>query len=189
MEPVSRTRFRRQKYSPARWGRLLAILLFLVGLSRAEQGPLEYQVKAAFLLNFVKFVEWPRTAFTASDAPISICILGDDSVANALSQMVAGEVVTGRKLAVEKVKRAALPKTCQALFINKSEKDVPGSLAAFKTGVLTVGEEESFLREGGMIAFVIENRRVRFDINQGAAQNAGLKLSSKLLSVARSVAN
>ena len=82
---------------------------------------------------------------------------------------------------------AASAKACQVLFISKSEKDVAKILPALGPGVLTVGEGEISIRDGGMIAFVIENRRVRFDINQTAAENAGLKLSSKLLSVARSV--
>ncbi len=151
--------------------------------------PLESQVKAAFLLNFAKFVEWPRAAFATPDTPISICVLGDDPMAHALGQMVAGETVAGRKLAVEKLKQTEPAKSCQVVFTSRTQKDVPGILANYKTGVLTIGEGEPFLRDGGMITFVVENRRVRFDINQGAAENAGLKLSSKLLNVARTVGN
>ena len=149
--------------------------------------PLEYQVKAAFLLNFTKFVEWPPSAFGAADSPIAICILGNDPFGNSLDQIVAEEVVDGRRVGVRRIKRTPAPKSCQALFVGMPEKEVLSILSGLGPGVLTVGEGESFVRDGGMIAFVIENRRVRFDINQTAAERAGLKLSSKLLSVARSV--
>jgi hypothetical protein len=172
-----------------------AILLALImGFGLAAPGPLrgadeslEYQVKAAFLLNFIKFTEWPPSAFTASDSPIFICILGADPFGDALDQVIAGESVNGKKVAVERLKRAPSAKACQVLFISKSEKNIDKILPALGPGVLTVGDEETFIRGGGMISFVIENRRVRFDINQTAAENAALKLSSKLLSVARAV--
>jgi hypothetical protein len=148
---------------------------------------LEYQVKAAFLLNFTKFIEWPATAFADAGAPFTICVLGNDPFGSALEQVVSGETVGGRKLAVRKMDQPPAPQTCQVVFQAGTGKDraaAPGSLGA---GVLTVGEGESFVREGGIIAFVIDNHRVRFDINQSAADHAALKLSSKLLSVARSV--
>lgn len=159
----------------------------LAGLSRAAEGPpSEYQVKAAFLLNFTRFIEWPAAAFGDSDSRFTICILGDDPFGPVLDEIVSGETVNTRTLGIERGRRPPF-KSCQILFVSKSEKSVPKTLRDLGSGVLTVGEEDSFLREGGMIAFVIENRRVRFDINPTAAANAGLKLSSKLLSVARSV--
>lgn len=173
--------------NPAVALRLVFLLsLVLSPVSRAADESLEYQVKAAFLLNFTKFVEWPRSAFEAADSPIAICVLGDDPFGTALDQIVAGEVVSGRKLAIQRLKRAPAPKACQELYIgaDKGISKVPSGLGP---GVLTVGEAESFVRDGGMIAFVIENRRVRFSINQSAAENAGLKLSSRLLSVAKSI--
>jgi hypothetical protein len=145
----------------------------------------EYQVKAAFLLNFIKFTDWPATAFADASSPVYICILGDDPFGSALDQVVSGETVNGRKVAVRRIKRTPESQACQVLFIVKPDKDT------FKTlpgpGVLTVGEGESFIRNGGMIAFIVENRRVRFDINQSAADAGALKLSSKLLTVARAV--
>jgi hypothetical protein len=147
----------------------------------------EYQVKAAFLLNFTKFAEWPAAAFAAADSPIAICILGDDPFGSALEQMVVGEMVNRRKVAAQRIKRTPPPKSCQVLFAGESEKDLAKILPALGPGVLTVGEGETFMRDGGMIAFVVENRRVRFEINQTAADRAGIKLSSRLLSVAKSV--
>jgi hypothetical protein len=151
------------------------------------QTSLEYAVKAAFLLNFTKFVEWPPSAFAGPNAPVAICILGMNPFGQVLDEIVQGEQAGGRALIVRKLDRPAAPRGCQVVFMAGSGKDVPKTLRSLGPGVLTVGEGESFLREGGMVAFVIENRRVRFDINRTAAQSANLKLSSQLLTVARTV--
>jgi len=171
---------------------VLLCLFMLDGLTpalfpQAGGESLEYQVKAAFLLNFTKFIEWPAAAFEAADSPIAICILGEDPFGNALDQILTGEVVNGRKVVAQRLKRAPAPKACQVLFVSKPEKDTLKALPGLGPGILTVGEGESFVREGGMIAFLIENRRVRFDIHETRAESAELKLSSKLLSVARSI--
>ncbi len=151
------------------------------------QAALEYEVKAAFLLNFTKFIEWPANAFAAPDSPFTICILGKDPFGRALDQIVEGESIAGRKLMVRRISQDPEPQTCQVVFISNGEKEVRRILSGLMNGVLTIGEGENFIRAGGMIAFAIENRRVRFDINQTAAESAGLKLSSKLLTVARTV--
>jgi hypothetical protein len=170
---------------------LLALALgsaFGLGPSPAAEEPIsEYQVKAAFLLNFTRFVEWPSTAFAQPDSPLSICILGDDPFGELLRQVVEGESVGGRNVAVLRIRKAPAPKTCHVLFISRSEKDVGAILSAAGPGVLTVSDRELFLREGGMIAFVVEDRRVRFDVSQRAALRASLAMSSRLLAVARSV--
>jgi len=192
MDPVNQIRLRQRRQYTRRFLRNLAVLLSLLAglwqrVGAADEQSLEYQVKAAFLLNFAKFTEWPSSAFRSADAPLSICILGDDPFDGVLDQMIRGEAINGRKLAVLQIKRQPRPQTCQVLFMGKTQKDIRRTLADLGSGVLTVGEEESFLREGGMITFVIENRRTRFDVNPTAADSAGLKLSSKLLSVARTV--
>lgn len=148
---------------------------------------LEYRVKAAFLLNFTKFTEWPAASFAAADSPIEICILGEDPFGAALDQIVAGEIVNGRRVVSRRIKQAPTPKSCAVLFVSQSDKGALKTLPPFGPGVLTVGEGEDFVRHGGMIAFIIENRRVRFDVNRTAAEKAGLELSSKLLSIARAV--
>jgi hypothetical protein len=167
-------------------GLAIGLTLFPPFFCRAADEPLEYQVKAAFLLNFTKFTQWPATAFADADSPITICILGDDPFGNTLNQIVEGEVVSGRKVAVQRMKRPPQSKSCQVLFARKSENGLK-VLPAVGHGVLTVGESAGFIRDGGMIAFVLENRRVRFEVNQTAAENAGLTLSSKLLNVAKTV--
>ncbi len=155
----------------------------------AEAEPLEYQVKAAFLLNFTKFVDWPPAAFAEEHSPLAICILGEDPFGNALNEIVKGEAVKGRELTIARIARAPAPKTCQVLFVSRSKKDVRRILAELGPGVLTVGEGDRFLQDGGVVAFVIENRRVRFDIGQRAAARAMLTISSRLMNVARSVEN
>ena len=148
---------------------------------------LDYEVKAAFLLNFTKFTDWPASAFADTGAPLTICILGRDPFGRALDDVLQGEDVSGHKLAARRIGQAPEPRACQVLYIGAGEKDTRAILSGLGSGVLTVGDGDAFLREGGMIAFVLENRRVRFNIRPSVAEAAGLKLSSRLLSVARSV--
>jgi hypothetical protein len=168
---------------------LLAIEVFLCLPAVAKAAPtaasFEYDVKAAFLLNFTKFVEWPSAAFAAPDAPLTICIVGDDPFGRAIDQIVEGESVNGHRIVIER-KRHDQQRSCHVLYIS-SGGALTNSIISGGSAVLTVGEGEEFIRQGGIIAFVVDNRRVRFDINLRAASSAGLKLSSKLLSVARSV--
>lgn len=174
----------RTRASPA--AVLFAALSLCCSPAAADKQPsLEYQVKAAFLLNFTKFIEWPPSSL-ASNAPFSICILGSDPFGGALDRILEGETVNGRKLAVERI-QARPSHSCQIVFMDRTAKDSAKLLPGFGHGVLTVGEGNDFIRDGGIIAFVIENRRVRFDVNMPAAANAGLRISSKLLNVARSV--
>jgi hypothetical protein len=162
-----------------------AYLIAAAGAAQDGQSS-EYNVKAAFLVNFTKFIEWPADA--PGDAPFQICVVGEDPFNGVLDRMAEGETVGGHRLEVVKLRRNE-SHACRVLFVGRSESDVPRVLAGAGAGagVLTVGESERFLREGGIIAFVVENRKVRFDVNQGAAARAGLQISSRLLSVARSV--
>jgi hypothetical protein len=154
-------------------------------LTASAAAALEYDVKAAFLLNFTKFIDWPPAAFAAADAPLVICVIGDDPFGRAIDQIVEGESVNGHKISVERL-RSDQERSCQVLYFgnNRAAATVPGTAGA---AVLTVGEGDDFIHQGGIIGFVVDNRRVRFDINLKAATNAGLRLSSKLVSVARSV--
>ncbi len=166
----------------------LASLFALGAPCRADEPPpLEYQVRAAFLLNFTKFVQWPPAAFADQHSPLVICILGEDPFGTTLNEMVKGEGVNGHEVVIERIGHAPAPKSCQVLYIARLEKEFRGILAALGPGVLTVGEGEKFLQDGGVIAFVIQDRRVRFDIDERAAERAMLTLSSRLMNVARSV--
>ena len=151
--------------------------------SPTDAPSLEYKVKAAFLLNFTKFIEWPASQDTDAGAPFTICVLGENPFGPVLDQIIEGETVNGRKLAVRRIGPSEV-KSCKVVYVARNEKNSPKII---EPGILTVGEGDQFLREGGVISFVIENRRVRFDVNRAAAARAGLTLSSKLLNVARSV--
>jgi hypothetical protein len=166
----------------------LAIALGLLSLfpGHAAGQSVEYQVKAAYLLNFTRFIDWPPDAFEGPDAPLSICILGDDPFGSTLDQIAGGEVVNGHKVTVQRLKRAPMPKSCGVLYVGGQGKQVkiPAGLGP---GVLTVGEGGNFIRDGGMIAFIIDDHRVRFEINEAAAESARFRISSKLLSIARAI--
>lgn len=153
----------------------------------ADEPSLEYQVKAAFLLNFTKFVEWPQSAFADATAPFGICVLGKDPFGRTLDDVAEGETVQGRTLAVHRITQLPPGHSCQLLYIDAPPAERARLLEGAGPGVLTVGEGQAFVREGGVIGFIPDNRKVRFDINQSAAERSGLKLSSRLLSVARTV--
>jgi hypothetical protein len=169
---------------------LLVFLVAFAGSSQAllQQGastPSEYEVKAAFLLNFIKFIEWPARPDENPTAPFPICIVGDDPFGPSLEHIVSGESQNDRRIVVERVDH--VQPSCRVLFIGESVKEPAKMIASAGPGVLTVGENERFIRDGGMIGFVVVNRRIRFDINQRAAVRGALEISSRLLNVARSV--
>ncbi|MGD0694030.1 MAG: YfiR family protein [Terriglobia bacterium] len=149
----------------------------------------EYQVKAAFLYNFAKFVEWPPDPSSDLSDPITICVIGHDPFGTVLDEAVRGKTVSGHRLVIRRSKPGQSWTGCQIAFISSAEgKDLPSILESSKgSGVLTVGEMEGFAQRGGMINFVIEQERVHFEVNVEAAERAGLKISSKLLSLAKIV--
>ncbi len=171
----------------------VAVLLLLVSFSLpaalAQRRPApagtaaEYDVKAAFLLNFAKFVDWPRAERAAS--PFAICILGDDPFGDSLNRIIAGESLSGRPIEVKHLQRWQA--SCEMLYISASYPSQASVLSEVGSDVLTVGEAPEFLRDGGMIRFFIDDRRVRFDINRRAVERSSLKMSARLLGVARKV--
>lgn len=152
--------------------------------ARGQTG--EYDVKAAFLFNFTKFVEWPPAAFADADQPLSLCVLGRDPFGGILDDMVRGESVGGRRLVVRRLERNADLRPCHVLFVAGSEgARAARILAPLKDGhVLTVGESTGFLEAGGLLRFVLVETRVRFEINRQAIDRSPLMLSSKLLRLA-----
>lgn len=172
--------------------RVLIIACLLAGAATAAaQSPRapEYEVKAAFLYNFAKFVEWPSPAFSASSAHLRICVLGHDPFGDALIRIVEGKSISGHSIVIREAQSLAEARACHILFISRSDPDtLQQALAHLRDlPVLTVGENSEFLSLGGMINFVLEEDRVRFEINLEAAERHHLKISSKLLSVARVV--
>jgi hypothetical protein len=148
----------------------------------------ERDVKAVFLFNFVQFVDWPAEAFTSPDSPVVIGILGDDPFGPLLDEVIAGEVVKGRQLSVERFRRVEDIKVCHVLFISPSEaKLYPHILTVLSDKpTLTVGESADFTSLG-MVRFLSERNRVRLEVNVAAVKAAGLTISSNLLRSARIV--
>lgn len=151
--------------------------------------PKEYQVKAAFLFNFTQFVGWPTNAFSGTDAPFTIGVLGDNPFGDFLKETVRGEKAGGHQIVVKHCQQANDAGDCQILFISASEsKRLKSVLAALKgRKILTVGDTEGFAKNGGVIRLVTEQNKIRFQINLEAAKAAGLTVSSKLLRLAEIV--
>jgi uncharacterized protein DUF4154 len=149
----------------------------------------EYQVKAAFLYNFAKFVEWPAQAFHAPMEPMVICVAGQDPFAGVLQDTVKGKEVGGRPLLVRNISEGREPAGCQILFVAASERKHFSAVLdrAKKCSLLTVGQAEGFTAAGGVINFKLEDGRLHFEINVEAAKQQDLRISSKLLNLAERV--
>jgi hypothetical protein len=145
-------------------------------------------VKAAFIYNFAKFVEWPASSFDSATAPLRLCVLGSNPLYADLQNIVAEKRIGSRSLQVRRVEAVEI-KDCHVLFLGSVEsyRLQQALQAAQGTGVLTIGDVAGFLDQGGMINFVFDQNRIRFEVNLKAAQGAHLQLSSKLLSLAKSV--
>jgi len=168
-------------------------LAFLAGsgLGLAQSGSIqkfsEYEVKAAFLLNFLQFVEWPAAGTTNASTPMVIGVLGDYPFGTALDETIKGETIQGRPLTIRRVRQVAEVKDCQLVFVCRSERSrLRDILAALRgTCALTVSDADQFCQYGGMIGLVNEGGRIRFEINQTAAEQSNVRISSKLLRLAR----
>jgi len=163
-------------------------LLLLVASSIAAQVPsAEYRVKAAFLYNFSKFVEWPPKAFSGKDAPLVICLAGDP-FGGILDEIVQGQRIDGRPVAVRRIRDEQI-QGCHLVYVSSSESQRSAGINAAATheAILTVGDAEDFIDKGGMIRFIEKGRRLHFQINPDAAERASLKISSRLLQLAEVV--
>jgi len=157
-------------------------------VSAEQQKPGEYQIKALFLYNFLNFVDWPADSSFHSSPTINVCIIGDDPFADALDD-IRNETVKGKKLAIRFYRPFDEPEGCHLLFIPASEKNHVGHILrpVRESNVLTVADTVEVGRHGAIISFLIEQKKVRFAINIDAARRAGLKISSKLLKLAKIV--
>jgi hypothetical protein len=165
---------------------LVAVVLSSTVFSQTAD---EYRVKAAFLYNFAKYVDWPAATFKTEKDPLRICVLGQDPFGSLLDDTVDGKTVLGRPFVVTDIPNAGHAVTCQILFISASEeKRIRSIIVQLRTpGVLTVGETEGFASQGGMVNFKLDSGRVRLEINVEAAEQAKLRISSKVLSLAQIV--
>ncbi|MHB8800870.1 MAG: YfiR family protein [Thermoanaerobaculia bacterium] len=181
---------RRSTRGPARtpWA-ALALALLAATVSAAAQDPgLETRVKAAYVYNFLTFVERETPETEPEGSPVRVCVLGDEALLAQLKGL-SGRQVRGRPLQVFSGPEAGPPPTCHLLVIGRSEAArLPEILRTISgTSVLTVSDIPRFSRSGGMIGFLTEGGRVRIEVNADTAAAAGLKVSAKLLEVARVV--
>lgn len=172
---------------------LIGVIPVLLGLSLrpgvagARQAS-EADIKAAFLYNFTKYIEWPPAAFAGASDPFRVCVLADETFTRSVSNFIADETVQGRKIQLIAPRVPDLAR-CHILFVGQEAGARARAVLAATSGrpVLTVGETPGFLEQGGVVLFHVEDQRVRFDLHLQAASRAGLTVSSKLVRVARYV--
>jgi hypothetical protein len=168
----------------------LAVLVLGTPVLRAQQSKApEYKVKATYLYNFGRFVEWRPSLAASQGDSFSICVIGQDPFGTALDGILADEIIGGKAVVAKRIAKPQDALNCRVLYISSSEdsrlKEVLGALD--KAGVLTVSDIPQFLQRGGMIQFVMVGNKIRFEVNLTSAQDAGLTLSSDLLKVAEAV--
>jgi hypothetical protein len=173
----------RQRCVPA------AFILLAVSTAQTATPPTEYAVKAAYLYNFLKFVEWPRDGSVPSSGPFCIAILGSDPFGVVLDKTVAGKEVRGRSVTVRRVEEPKAATGCHVVFVGRQRNlTTARALRSLeKTGALTVGDEPGFAQHGGVVDFVLDEDSVGFEINPSAAAREGLTLSPRLLQLAKIV--
>jgi hypothetical protein len=161
-------------------------LLLGANAVRAAEAALEYDVKAAFLLNFAKFVQWPASKFPDAQTPLRLCLLRQNPFGDTLDRMVQRERIGGRAVEVRRIASPDFTDGCHILFVPQVVMVEDGAAAVpVEAALLTVGESDDFLRRGGIISFFAESGRIRFAINSDAAERSCLRMSSRLLRVAR----
>jgi hypothetical protein len=166
----------------------LATAVVCAPMAGAEAA-LEYRVKAAFLYNFAKFVTWPSTAFTSSDAPVVFCIVGEDPFGDLLESTTKDRKVEGRSIQIRRLPADSGLAGCHLVFVSGSDGTRTARVLqqATSAGALAIGESDDFLVEGGMIRLLVDEGKVRFDVSTRATDTVGLKVSSQLLKLARDV--
>lgn len=171
------------------WVRLLAIAWTLIGVTvlRAQNStPTDYDVKAAYLYNFGRFVDWPTQV---EGEHFTVCVLGQDPFGPRLDSTLAGETIGGKSIIAKRISSSQESDDCRIVFLSPAENGRLKKIVAEldKKSILTVSDMPKFTQLGGMIQFVVEGKRVRFEVNLTATQRAGLTLSSELLKVATAV--
>ena len=152
-----------------------------------SQAKSEYALKAVFLYNFCRFIEWPKSEFASPNDPIIIAVIGDDPFGHLLEEAIHGETVRGRSIKIQRYRNSDSIGHCHLLFISQSESRRMDTILAAVSGksVVTVGETDAFLDQGGMIALTAERNRIGLHINPSLLRAANLDVSSKLLRVAQ----
>ena len=169
---------------------IIALVFFTAtGLLAQQAKPSEYQVKAAYLYNFGRFIKWPAGIAASKGDSFPVCVLGRDPFGPILDSTLAGEALEGKPVVIRRIAKEQDAADCRILYVGSTEEHhLKEILAATdQAGVLTVSDIPGFSRRGGMIQFVMEGDRVRFEINLATAESAKLVLSSELLKVAAAV--
>jgi len=174
---------------PHHWFRaaLSALVAVCLCVSVESQSATADQVKAAYLVNFAKFVEWPEGTFVSADASLQFCTFGRSAVADELESGVAGKLISGHPIKVRRLDNADNARNCQLVFVAASTgRQQQRVLEVFRgQPTLVVGDGEAFASSGGTIGFVTEKGRVLFEINVKSADESHLRISSRLLALAR----
>lgn len=170
---------------------IAGVLLLALGRSGSadERAAREYQVKAAFLFHFAQFTEWPADAFPRGDSPLVIAVVGrDDPFGGALERAVRGKVIGGHPIVVAHYDSPANLGPCHVLFVCDDQSDaLDAVLQKAGSATLTVADLDSFGDHGGLVRFFAEENKIRFEINLDALRRSRLKISAKLLKLARIV--
>ncbi|HWB54967.1 MAG TPA: YfiR family protein, partial [Tepidisphaeraceae bacterium] len=179
-------------------GRRISLVLILMTLvwmiqqtARANSPPSEYEVEAAFILNFAEFITWPAHSFHDGNSPLIVGVIGNDPFGKVLDNTFAGIKIDGHPVTIRRARDVDDLRGCQMIYISPSEKDRLEEILANidSAPVVTISELNGFCWRGGIVNFYIDDHKVRFEINIGAARRHGLKVSSQLLSRARIVGN
>jgi len=161
---------------------VVAMVLACTGQSVEGRSVKVTELKAEIISRFAPYIEWPATAL-APDAPLLLCIVNDQGVADALQRTVADRTVSGHRLAVKSLAADAPLPSCQVLYV--AGPDAKRSLATVAAApVFTMGDASDFVSTGGMVKLFRRNDRLRFEVNLEPIQRAGMKLSSRVLALA-----
>jgi uncharacterized protein DUF4154 len=166
---------------------LVLAVAALPAMAPAQQAP-EASIKAAFLFKFAGYVEWPPGAFAGPEAPFVIGVAGAEEVASELERLVPGRTVNNRAVAVRRLREGESPRGAHLVFVGRGEANARAAIrAAQQQGALTVTEGERGLESGSSINFVLADDRVGFEVSLESAERSGLRISSRMLAVARRV--
>jgi len=171
---------------------IICMVMMLLGLAsyawaQDSEASSEYLIKAGYIYNFAKLVEWPATAFAQPDSPIVIGIVGNDPFGPIIDKVLEGKKVNGHAFLIKRLKPTADVKECHILFIGSSlGSHVADTIRLTRgTPILTISEIPGFADRGGIINLTLEQNKVRFEVNVDAAKEADLNISSRLLVLAK----
>ena len=163
-------------------------VLATAAMPLGAQASLEYNVKAALLLNFARFIEWPGGAFADSRTPVSVCVFGENPFADALERALQGETVQNRPLVARQVTSPADSATCHLLFVpSGTEPRARAAMHQPRSHAVTVGESPRFDAMGGAVTLVLQDGRVRFKVNLRPVEERGIRISARMLQLASHV--